>query len=256
MSSLDFLKKVEVLKGLDDERLVTVQTCCHEAAYYRNDKLFAEGEEATHLWIVMEGQIDIRFDLPGRPSTVENNISSLSEGMTFGWSGLVPPHKYKLSAYCTSKTCKVMKIEKGCLIKLFDGDETLGYYVMKNMAGIIGNRLNRMQETFMAAPIAGVKVSPLSKVKVTVHMSTCGIAAGAREIMSTLMEEIAQTDRKDIEVETGKCLGKCTCEPNVTIAVGGQSPVVYQHMTSDKMRQAFRKHILRGEVQKEFVMLV
>ncbi|OQX03939.1 MAG: hypothetical protein BWK80_54630 [Desulfobacteraceae bacterium IS3] len=124
------------------------------------------------------------------------------------------------------------------------------------MAGIIGNRLNRMQETFMAAPIAGMKISPLSKVKVAVHMSTCGIAAGAREVMSALMEEIAQTDRKDIEVETGKCLGKCTCEPNVTITVGGQNPVVYQYMTPDKMRQAFRKHVLRGEVQKDFVMPV
>ena len=46
-------------------------------------------------------------------------------------------------------------------------------------------------------------------VKITVHMGTCGIAAGAREVMDALLEELAATDREDIRVVTSGCLGMC-----------------------------------------------
>ena len=92
------------------------------------------------------------------------------------------------------------------------------------------------------------------KAKVIVHMSTCGISAGAREVMTTLMEEMAQTDRQDIQVTASSCIGMCTTEPNVTIEIEGDKPVIYQQMDSNKMRQVFRRHILKGEVQTEFAL--
>ncbi|MBW1682673.1 MAG: (2Fe-2S) ferredoxin domain-containing protein, partial [Deltaproteobacteria bacterium] len=53
-------------------------------------------------------------------------------------------------------------------------------------------------------------------VKITVHMGTCGIAAGAREVMDALMEEMAETERDDIQVVSSGCMGMCSSEPNVT----------------------------------------
>ena len=46
----------------------------------------------------------------------------------------------------------------------------------------------------------------------------------------------------------------CTTEPNVTIEVEGDSPVIFQQMDSKKMRQVIRRHILKGEVQTEFAL--
>jgi NADP-reducing hydrogenase subunit HndB len=91
-------------------------------------------------------------------------------------------------------------------------------------------------------------------VKVTVHMGTCGIAAGAREVMTTLMDEIAESDRRDIHVVTSGCMGMCSSEPNITVESQGGEPIVYQKMTSNKMRQIFRRHILLGEVQTDFAL--
>ncbi len=91
-------------------------------------------------------------------------------------------------------------------------------------------------------------------MKITVHMGTCGIAAGAREVMNTLMEEMNQSDRRDIQVESGGCMGKCPTEPNVTVKVGWEEPVVYQKMNAEKTRQVFENHVLGGEVQTDFVM--
>lgn len=75
-------------------------------------------------------------------------------------------------------------------------------------------------------------------------MGTCGIAAGAREVMSILTEEMGKADRRDIRIESGGCMGKCYTEPNVSVKVGWEEPVVYQKMDADKTRQVFRKHIL------------
>ena len=94
----------------------------------------------------------------------------------------------------------------------------------------------------------------MAKVKITVHMSTCGIAAGARQVMSALVEEISNANRQDIEVASAGCIGQCKNEPNVTVEIGSSEPVVYQEMTPEKMRRIFQKHILGGEVQDEYVL--
>ncbi len=91
-------------------------------------------------------------------------------------------------------------------------------------------------------------------VKVTVHMGTCGIAAGAREVMDALLDEMAQSDRHDIRVVNSGCMGMCSSEPNVTIEIMDQEPVIYQHMDGNKIRQVFKRHVLTGEVQTDFAL--
>ncbi len=93
-----------------------------------------------------------------------------------------------------------------------------------------------------------------AKVKIIVHMGTCGIAAGARECLKAILEELEKTDRSDIVVTTAGCIGMCSTEPNITVEIEGQPPVVYQHMDRDKAVQVFRKHVLEGEVLTQFVL--
>jgi NADP-reducing hydrogenase subunit HndB len=93
-----------------------------------------------------------------------------------------------------------------------------------------------------------------TNVKITVHMGTCGIAAGAREVMDALLEEVAQANRSDIRVVTSGCMGMCSSEPNVTVEISGKEPVIYQHMDRNKMRQVFKRHVLIGEVQTDFAL--
>jgi NADP-reducing hydrogenase subunit HndB len=91
-------------------------------------------------------------------------------------------------------------------------------------------------------------------VRITVHMGTCGIAAGARDVMSALLEVRAQSDRSDIHVITSGCIGMCSSEPLVTVEVAGSRPVVYQRMDPAKIRQVFQSHVLGGDVQTDFVL--
>ncbi len=92
------------------------------------------------------------------------------------------------------------------------------------------------------------------RVKVTVHMGTCGIASGAKEVMDTLLQEIETAGVNDVIVTTSGCMGLCSREPLVTVEVLNQVPIKYEYMNPNKMRQVFKKHILEGEIQTPFVL--
>ena len=93
-----------------------------------------------------------------------------------------------------------------------------------------------------------------ANIKIIVHMGTCGIAAGAREVMNALMEEMAAADRQDIRIVASGCMGMCSSEPNVTIESKEAEPIVYQKMDSNRMRQVFKRHVLLGEIQSDFAL--
>ncbi len=92
------------------------------------------------------------------------------------------------------------------------------------------------------------------KARITVHMGTCGVAAGARAVMDSLMAEIAEAGATDVMVTTSGCAGMCSKEPMVTVELLGKEPIVYGQMDANKMRQVFKRHILQGEVQTMFAM--
>lgn len=92
------------------------------------------------------------------------------------------------------------------------------------------------------------------RVKITVHMGTCGIASGAREVMDSVMSEIQEAGATDVVVTTSGCMGLCSREPLVTVEIIGQEPIKYEYMNPNKMRQVFKRHVLEGEIQKPFVL--
>lgn len=246
MINLEFLKNVRAFNGLNDDELKKIQAGCREEIYKKGERLFREGEKARYIWIMIEGQVDIRFDLPGRESSPESTLYSETARKTFGWSSFVSPYKYILSAYCASGRCKVARLDKDYLLKLFETDKDMGYMLMSNLAGIMSLRFHDLQKP----PVYHSYAMPV----ITVHLATCGIAAGAREVMNTLQEEILKSGRTDIQVKSGACLGKCSTEPNVTVDIKGEDPVIYQKMTAEKMRRVFNEHVLEGSIITDFVL--
>jgi NADP-reducing hydrogenase subunit HndB len=90
--------------------------------------------------------------------------------------------------------------------------------------------------------------------KVTVHMGTCGIAAGAREIMNTLLDELASRNLTDVMLTSSGCAGLCSEEPIATIEMEGSAPVKYGKLTPDRIKKIFEEHIIGGNVVKDFVL--
>lgn len=94
------------------------------------------------------------------------------------------------------------------------------------------------------------------RVRVRVHMGTCGIAAGARNIMAALMDEIEKNRVQDVVVATSGCAGLCAREPMVTVEVLDKPPVKYVDLTEEKIREIFREHVLNGNPVKKYALVI
>ncbi|MCD6396818.1 MAG: (2Fe-2S) ferredoxin domain-containing protein [Spirochaetaceae bacterium] len=92
------------------------------------------------------------------------------------------------------------------------------------------------------------------RAKITVHMGTCGIATGARDIMKAFLDELEASGQKDILFTTTGCAGLCSHEPMATIELKGESPVKYVYLTKDKVKSIFKEHVLGGKVVNEFAL--
>lgn len=92
------------------------------------------------------------------------------------------------------------------------------------------------------------------RVKVTVAMGTCGIAAGARETMSALLDELNKRGISDVTVTQTGCKGLCEQEPLVEVSVAGQETVSYGHVNAEKARRVVAEHIVNGHVIGEYVI--
>ena len=92
------------------------------------------------------------------------------------------------------------------------------------------------------------------RAKVTVHMGTCGISAGARKIMSTLLAIVEEQGSEDIILTTSGCAGLCSREPMMTVELKDEAPVKYVDLDEDKTRTVFNKHVLGGETVVAFAL--
>jgi NADP-reducing hydrogenase subunit HndB len=96
----------------------------------------------------------------------------------------------------------------------------------------------------------------IGRAKITVHMGTCGIASGAREVLNALMEEIERRGIDDVLVTTSGCAGLCSREPMATVELAGQPPVKYVDLTPKKIVEILLEHAVGGAVKREYALAV
>jgi len=92
------------------------------------------------------------------------------------------------------------------------------------------------------------------RAKVTVHMGTCGIAAGARNIMDALLEAMEAQDVTDVILTTSGGAGLCSREPMATVERVGEAPVKYIELTENKIRKVFMEHVMGGRIVTEYAL--
>ncbi len=93
------------------------------------------------------------------------------------------------------------------------------------------------------------------RAKIIVHMGTCGIAAGARNIMTAFMDEMTAANITDIIITTSGCAGLCAREPLATVEMMNQPPVRYCDLNEDKAREIFKEHVLGGKPVEKYALV-
>ena len=92
------------------------------------------------------------------------------------------------------------------------------------------------------------------RAKVNIHMGTCGIAAGARKLMSVVLGESEGRHVKEVMVTTSGCAGLCSREPMATVEILGKPPVKYCDLNEEKMKEIFIQHVLNGEIVEAYAL--
>ena len=85
-------------------------------------------------------------------------------------------------------------------------------------------------------------------------MGTCGISAGAREVMGALLKAIENLKVNDVIVTTSGCAGLCSREPMATVEIAGQSPVKYVDLKPEGIVRIFNDHVLGGKIVTDYAL--
>ncbi|HWR61405.1 MAG TPA: (2Fe-2S) ferredoxin domain-containing protein [Clostridia bacterium] len=93
-----------------------------------------------------------------------------------------------------------------------------------------------------------------SGTRVVVGMATCGIAAGARPVLLSIMDEVKKHNLSDVVVAQTGCIGMCRLEPIVEVYKPGEEKVTYIKVTASKAIRIVNEHIMQGRVVEEYTI--
>ncbi len=93
------------------------------------------------------------------------------------------------------------------------------------------------------------------ETRVVVGMATCGIAAGARPVLSAFVDGVSEAGiAGSVTVTQTGCVGLCQYEPIVEVYEAGKEKVTYVKMTPEKAAEVIEKHLKGGQVVEEYII--
>ena len=115
------------------------------------------------------------------------------------------------------------------------------------------------------AELEAIRKATLSKInlrkedkndttRVVIGMATCGIAAGARPVMLSFVDEVAKRQLNHVTVSQTGCVGMCRLEPMVAVYVPGQAKVTYVHVKPEMVPRIVAEHIVNGRPVQEYTI--
>ncbi len=149
--NLDDLKSTPIFKGIEETYLKKLAALGQEVVYAKGHVIFREGEESKALYILRDGQVSLDMSInTGQGQGIHQAVvDTAKKGSAFGWSALIDPYKYTLTATSLGPVSLIV-FEADKLRTLLDSDVNLGYQVMKKMAKLIASRLEHTRSLLLS----------------------------------------------------------------------------------------------------------
>lgn len=140
--------QTELLAGLEERDAKAIEALGAHLALAQGDILFRLGTDADRLFIIERGRVALT--LPMRVLDREESVlvEERGTGQALGWSALTPPHRFTLTATALVET-EVLALPRSALFTYFEGHPETGYVVARNVAAIIGQRLEIFQAMWL-----------------------------------------------------------------------------------------------------------
>ena len=143
LPSSEELRTVDFLNGLDEQQRKQFRSLGSVENYESGAVIFTQGEDARKFYLLERGQVAVTSEITER---VRFPIRMISPGYAFGWSALVPPHRYTTTASVPVKA-SLLAFEREALLSTMRANAALGLALMQHVAATVGSRLRTLQLT-------------------------------------------------------------------------------------------------------------
>lgn len=142
MVSPEWLKRTVLFQNLYDIQLNTILSYASVESFLEGKTIFQQGEEALHLYVLIEGAVDLTVKAQEKVDFMTSKIEK--EGAVFGTPSLMEPFRYNVTATCLKPT-KVLMIQVNPLKQKMKEDPKMGMEIMEKLASVYFNRLNELR---------------------------------------------------------------------------------------------------------------
>lgn len=141
---VELLRQAELFEDLSDEGLRRVSGIAHPRTLRAGEYLFLLGDDASDFFVVTRGNVDLCFPMPLRGQVKDIPVESVGVGKALGWSALVKPYRFTLSARATEPS-ELVSFPRRSLMELFDSDPQTGRAFFMRISELVGIRLVTFQ---------------------------------------------------------------------------------------------------------------
>lgn len=99
-----------------------------------------------------------------------------------------------------------------------------------------------------------IREEDADSLRIVVGMATCGIAAGARPVLTAFSDAVQEKGLKNVAVVQTGCVGLCQYEPIVEVYSKGNEKVTYVKMTAEKAKEVIEQHIIGGKIVTKYTI--
>ncbi|MHC4219318.1 MAG: Crp/Fnr family transcriptional regulator [Planctomycetota bacterium] len=145
MNRLDLLRVTPLFRDCGEQALEDLDRIAADRMFSDGRIVLSHGEEARDLMILTSGEIQLELPITILGESRSIPFETKTRGDVIGWSALVPPYRFTLSARVSGEA-SVMVFPRAELTARLEADPGLGFQVLKNLASIIGQRLHLTQE--------------------------------------------------------------------------------------------------------------
>jgi len=136
-----------LFEGVPDEAMRAIVPLCREAAYASGAKIFAQGQAADRIYLLLEGTVRLTIHATALREPMTTTVLN-TPGRVLGWSAIIGSGHYTTTALAASDV-RVLTIDGCALLDYLNQNPCDGYVVMQRVAQIIGQRLEAMRKLLL-----------------------------------------------------------------------------------------------------------
>lgn len=138
----------DLLRGLPDDEAARVMALGSRVSLPSGGELFRLGASADGVFVIERGRIALTLPIQVGGREEDILVEERVVGQTVGWSGLIPPHRFTLRATAPLES-EVVALPRAALLDFFAAHPAVGYLVTRNLASVMGQRLQVFQAMWL-----------------------------------------------------------------------------------------------------------